>query len=87
MSRVIVYSTHPCPFCIQAKALLNKRGVDFQEITLARDPAGRDELIEKTGYYTFPQVIIDGTVVGGYTELKAAYKSGRLDELLEADAA
>jgi glutaredoxin 3 len=86
MSRVIVYSTDPCPYCLQAKALLNKRGIDFEEITLGRDPAGRDELIEKTGFYTFPQVIIDGTVVGGYTELKAAYKSGKLDELL-ADAA
>jgi glutaredoxin 3 len=86
MSQVIVYSTDPCPYCTQAKALLNKKGIAFEEITLARDPAGRDELIEKTGYYTFPQVVIDGKVVGGYTELKAAYKSGRLDELL-ADAA
>jgi glutaredoxin 3 len=86
MSRVIVYSTDPCPYCTQAKALLNKRGIDFEEITLGRDPAGRDELIEKTGYYTFPQVVIDGTVVGGYTELKAAYKSGELDRLLETAA-
>ena len=86
MSRVIVYSTDPCPYCLQAKALLNKRGIAFEEITLARDPAGRDELIERTGYFTFPQVIIDGNVVGGYSELKAAHKSGQLDELL-ADAA
>jgi len=84
MSRVIVYSTDPCPFCTQAKALLHKRGIEFDEITLARDPAGRDELVEKTGFYTFPQVIIDGTVVGGYTELKAAAVSGELDALLAA---
>jgi len=86
MSRVIVYSTDPCPYCVQAKALLNKRGIAFEEITLGRDPAGREELVEKTGYFTFPQVVIDGTVVGGYTELKAAYKSGQLDELLDAAA-
>jgi glutaredoxin 3 len=84
MSQVIVYSTDPCPYCTQAKALLNKKGIAYEEITLARDPAGRDELIEKTGYYTFPQVVIDGKVVGGYTELKAAYKSGELDALLAA---
>jgi glutaredoxin 3 len=86
MSRVIVYSTDPCPYCVQAKALLTKRGIAFEEITLGRDPAGRDELVEKTGYFTFPQVVIDGKVVGGYTELKAAYKSGQLDELLDRAA-
>jgi glutaredoxin 3 len=86
MSRVIVYSTDPCPYCTQAKALLDKRGIAFEEITLGRDPAGRDELVEKTGYFTFPQVVIDGTVIGGYTELKAAYKSGQLDELLDQAA-
>ncbi len=86
MSRVIVYSTDFCPYCVQAKALLDKRGIEFEEITMARDPAGRDALIEKTGMYTFPQVLIDGQLVGGYTELKAAYKSGKLDELLNAAA-
>ncbi len=84
MSRVTVYSTDPCPFCVQAKALLNKRGIDFHEINLAKDPAGRAELIDKTGMMTFPQVIIDGKVVGGYTELREADRSGKLSELLAA---
>ncbi|MCW3007046.1 MAG: glutaredoxin [Solirubrobacterales bacterium] len=86
MSNVIVYSTDPCPYCSMAKALLDKRGVAYEEITLARDPAGRDQLIEKTGMYTFPQVLIDGTLIGGFTELKAADKSGQLKQLL-AEAA
>jgi glutaredoxin 3 len=86
MSNVIVYSTDPCPYCTMAKALLDKRGVAYEEITLARDPAGRDELVEKTGMYTFPQILIDGTLVGGFTELKAADKSGELKALL-AEAA
>lgn len=86
MSNVTVYSTDPCPYCTMAKALLDKRGVEYEEILLARDPAGRDKLIEKTGMYTFPQVIIDGTVVGGFTELKAADKSGALKQLLSQAA-
>jgi glutaredoxin 3 len=84
MNRVIVYSTDPCPYCAQAKALLGKRGIDYEEINLARDPAGRSELVERTGMMTFPQVIVDGEVVGGYTELREADRSGRLSALLAA---
>jgi glutaredoxin 3 len=84
MSRVTVYSTDPCPFCVQAKALLSKRGIDFNEINLAKDPAGRAELAERTGMMTFPQVIIDGEVLGGFTELRAADASGHLADKLAA---
>jgi glutaredoxin 3 len=84
MSRVIVYSTDPCPFCSMAKALLDKREIVFEEINLARDPAGRAELAEKTGMMTFPQVIIDDNLVGGFTELREADRNGRLAELLAA---
>jgi glutaredoxin 3 len=86
MSTVTVYSTDPCPFCTMAKSLLDKRGIVFEEISLARDPAGRDELIEKTGMMTFPQIVIDGTVIGGFTELREADRNGRLAALL-AEAA
>lgn len=86
MSTVIVYSTDPCAYCTQAKSLLAKRGIAFEEINLARDPAGRSELIERTGMMTFPQVVIDGQVVGGFTELRELDRSGDLQQLL-ADAA
>jgi glutaredoxin 3 len=86
MSNVTVYSTDPCPYCSMAKALLDKRGIAYEEISLARDPAGRDELIAKTGMYTFPQIVIDGTVVGGFTELRAADQSGQLATLLSEAA-
>lgn len=84
MNSITVYTTHPCVFCQQAKALLNKRGLQFSEIDLARDEAGRAELARRTGMMTFPQVIIGDHVVGGFTELRAAAASGRLDELLAA---
>jgi len=79
--RVTVYTTEPCGYCRTAKALLAKRNIPYEEINLARDPAGRAELVEKTGMMTFPQVIIDGENIGGYTELARADSEGRLAEL------
>ena len=79
--RVTVYTTEPCGYCRTAKALLAKRNIPYEEINLARDPAGRAELVERTGMMTFPQVIIDGENIGGYTELARADKEGKLTEL------
>ena len=76
-----MYTTEPCGYCRTAKALLNKRGIPFEEINLARDPDGRAQLVERTGMMTFPQVIIDGETIGGYTELARADKEGRLSGL------
>jgi glutaredoxin 3 len=82
MADVLVYTTERCPFCIRAKALLDARGVAFREINLERDPEGRAELVRETGIMTFPQVIIDGQLVGGFQETLAADRSGRLAEML-----
>ena len=76
-----MYTTEPCGYCTAAKSLLAKKNVPYEEINLARDPAGRAELVEKTGMMTFPQVIIDGEPIGGYTELAQADKAGKLTEL------
>ncbi len=84
MASVTVYTTDYCPYCVQAKKLLDKRGIAYAEINLARDPDGRNELVGKTGMMTFPQILIDGELIGGYTETVAADKSGRLQELLAA---
>jgi glutaredoxin 3 len=84
MARVTVYTTEPCGFCRVAKALLAKRGVPFDEINLAKDSDGRAKLVELTGMMTFPQVIIDGTPIGGYQELVREDRAGRLDGLAEA---
>jgi glutaredoxin 3 len=84
MSEITVYTTEPCSFCARAKGLLKSHGAEFTEINLARDPAGRVELAQRTGMMTFPQVIIGDVPLGGWTELQAAAASGRLDELLAA---
>lgn len=71
MPEVTVYTTTPCPWCDRAKALLRAKGLEFEEINMARDPEGRQRLVELTGMMTFPQVIIDGRVVGGFEQLRA----------------
>ncbi|MGO9249530.1 MAG: glutaredoxin family protein [Solirubrobacteraceae bacterium] len=82
MSEVTVYSADPCSYCARAKGLLRSHGIEFTEINLSKDPVGRVELASRTGMMTFPQVLIDGQLVGGFTEVKAAAESGRLNELL-----
>ena len=84
MRQVTLYTTESCPFCTSAKALLAKRGIAFQEINLARDPDGRAELQERTGMFTFPQIMIGDEALGGFTELLAADRAGRLNDLLAA---
>jgi glutaredoxin 3 len=84
MSSITVYTTNACPFCVRAKALLDKRGLPYEEINLGRDPETRAELAQKTGMMTFPQILIDEQLVGGFDELSAADRSGRLQELVGA---
>ena len=84
MNKITVYTTEPCGYCRQAKALLAKRGLDYDEINLARDADGRVELARRTGMMTFPQVVIGDELIGGFTELLAADRSGRLSELVAA---
>jgi glutaredoxin 3 len=81
---VTVYTTEHCPFCIRAKQLLDTRGVEYDEINLERDPRGRQELVDKTGMMTFPQILVGGELIGGFSETLAADRSGRLQELLAA---
>jgi glutaredoxin 3 len=84
MSRITVYTTEPCSFCARVKGLLRTRGVEFEEINLSKDPAGRMQLASNTGMMSFPQVLIDGQLLGGFAEVQVAAESGRLDELLAA---
>ena len=81
MVKITVYSTEPCSFCLRAKQLLELRQIAFEEVNLAKDPAGRVELVEKTGMLSFPQIVIGGVVIGGFQELVQADLSGRLAEL------
>jgi len=82
-----MYTTEPCGFCRTAKALLSARQIPFEEINMAKDPDGRAELVATTGRMTFPQIVIDGENVGGFQELAALDRAGRLKDLSEPAAA
>jgi glutaredoxin 3 len=84
MAKITVYSTDPCSFCERAKALLDRRGLPYEEINLAKDAVGRTELVQRTGMMSFPQIIIGNEIVGGFSELVRADQAGRLTELAAA---
>lgn len=84
MSSVTVYTTDLCSLCTSAKALLERRGIDYEEVNLARDADGRGKLSSITGMVTFPQIVIGGQAIGGFAELLAADRAGTLCELLAA---
>jgi glutaredoxin 3 len=84
VSRIRIYTTAWCGYCIRAKALLEDKGLEYEEISLDDDPAFRGKLKELTGGWTVPQILIDETPIGGYTELWRLEKSGQLDARLAA---
>ena len=81
MTRIRMYSTTWCGYCIRAKALLDRRGLEYEEIVMDDDPAFRQKLLEMTGRWTVPQIFIDEVPIGGYTELWCLDRDGKLDEL------
>jgi len=80
---VLMYRTEHCPYCHRAEALLKARGVtEIETIRIDTDPARRDEMIERTGRRTVPQIFIGTTHVGGFDDLSALDRQGRLIPLL-----
>ena len=78
-----MYTTEWCGYCVRAKALLDARGLEYEEVDLGDDPAFRARLNELTGGWTVPQSVVDDRVIGGYAELRLLDRDGRL-ELLRA---
>ncbi len=81
---VTLYTTGWCGFCMQAKTLLTRHGVDFTEIDVSDGPGLREEMVARSGRRTVPQVFIGDRHLGGFDELIAAERSGELSKLLEA---
>jgi glutaredoxin 3 len=82
--RIQIYATRWCGYCVRAKTLLDSRGLSYEEISLDDDPTFRQTVLEATGGWTVPQILIDGRPIGGYTELWRLDREGCLDELLAA---
>ncbi len=81
---VTIYLTETCSYCGAARMLLTKKGVRYEERVVSRDPGLRDEMVERTGRTSVPQIFVGDTHVGGFDELYSLDTSGELDKLLAA---
>lgn len=82
-AHVLMYSSGVCPYCTMAERLLKNKGVDdIEKIRIDLDPQQRMAMMEKTGRRTVPQIYIGDTHVGGFDDLSALDKLGKLDALL-----
>jgi len=86
MAKVVIYTTHYCPYCTGAKALLRSKKVEFDEIDVTEDPERRQEMEQRSGRWTVPQIFIDGDPIGGYDDARQLDAEGELDRLLGIDA-
>lgn len=83
MTKITMYSTQVCPYCVMAERLLLSKGVTITEkILVDQDPVRRQEMMARTGRRTVPQIYIGDTHVGGFDDLSALDKAGKLDPLL-----
>jgi len=83
MADILIYSKEWCPYCAKAKALLRSKGLEYREIDITYDEELQQEMIERSGRMTVPQIFIDGQAVGGYDDLAHLNSSGELDRRLE----
>lgn len=84
MERIVMYSTETCPYCMAARMLLKKKGVEFTDISVSGDTERRAEMEQRSGRRTVPQIFIDDQHIGGFDDLSALDRDGKLDPLLEA---
>lgn len=83
MRQVEIYTTEYCPYCVQAKILLEDKGVAYRELRVDEDPGLRAEVLRRSGgMRTVPQIFVGEVHVGGFRELAAMERDGRLDSLL-----
>ncbi|MEI7703191.1 MAG: glutaredoxin 3 [Deltaproteobacteria bacterium] len=85
MPIVKVYSKKVCPYCVRAKALLDRKGVVYEEIDAEHDPDLRSWLVEATGQRTVPQIFVDGRSLGGFSDIDALDREGKLDPILRGE--
>ena len=85
-ANVLVYTTTVCPYCVRAKQLLQRKNIAYEENDLNKQPSEvRSELMARTKHRTVPQIFINDQFIGGFDQLYALDKQGKLDELLNAN--
>jgi glutaredoxin 3 len=84
---VLIYTTQWCGYCSAAKALLKQKDVAYEEIDVGNDSKQREEMIERSGRRSVPQIFIHGESIGGFDQIAALDQAGELDKRLEGGAA
>ncbi len=84
MAKIIIYTKETCPYCKMAKDLLSARGATFEEVRIDLDPVKLEEMLRLSNRRTVPQIFINDQSIGGYDDLAALAKSGKLDDLLKS---
>lgn len=87
MAKVVIYTTAYCPYCDMAKALFLRKQVAFENVDVTSDAEKRAWLAETTGQRTVPQIFINDKPIGGFDELSALQRTGKLDPLLSEPGA
>lgn len=85
MVKIEMYSTAACPYCVRARRLLNKKGVEFTEIRIDEDPAREAEMIQRSERFTVPQIFIGERHIGGYDDMAELDMDDALDPLLRGE--
>jgi glutaredoxin 3 len=80
--RIVIYGSESCGYCGAARMLLKKKGADYEDLVVSKDPALREEMQQRSGRRSVPQIFIDDRAIGGFEELYALDKSGELDRIL-----
>lgn len=80
--RVVIYTTRLCPYCLLARRLLEANGVVYEEIAIDDDVSLRDEVAQRSGQRTVPQIFVDDRPIGGYSQLVTLKRTGQLNRVL-----
>ena len=85
--KIVIYGSEQCSYCTAARMLLKKKGLDFEDVVITKDPALRTEMERLSGSRSVPQIFIGGAPIGGFDEVYSLEQSGELDRMLHGSAA
>lgn len=83
-AKVVIYSKDPCPYCVRAKSFFDENGIKYEEIDLTDKPGEIDRIKNETGWRTVPIIMVNGTLIGGYSDMKALHEEGKFEAMLKA---
>lgn len=87
LPQVTIYSTAVCPYCVMAKNFLKSKGREWTEVRVDTDPAQREKMVALTKRTSVPQIFVGDVHVGGYDDMMALHRAGKLESLLEGTPA